>query len=158
MKKNNFLKLAISIGLPFLAGAIGSFFTSPAISGWYSELQKPAVNPPSWVFGPAWTLLYILMGIAAFLVWKRGWGKREVRVALYIFGFHLILNAGWSIIFFGLKNPGLAFAEIVVLWVMIVWMTLAFYKISKTAGYLLLPYLLWVSFAGYLNYSIWLLN
>ncbi|MEX2145074.1 MAG: TspO/MBR family protein, partial [Candidatus Spechtbacterales bacterium] len=158
MRINNFFKLVITIGVSLSTGAIGSFFTAPAISDWYAGLVKPVLNPPSWIFGPVWTTLYILMGIAAFLIWKRGLKRKDVKIALGIFGGQLVLNTLWSIIFFGLQNPGLALVNIAVLWLAIVWTAVVFYKISRLAAYLLVPYLLWVSFASYLNYSIWLLN
>jgi len=162
---NNTLKLIIAIIVSELAGVVGSVFTvstsSPqAVSGlnWYAGLVKPALNPPSWVFGPAWTTLYALMGIAAFLVWKNGWEEKEVKKALSVFGIQLILNAIWSVIFFGLHSPGWALVDIIALWLAIVWTMVVFYKISKPATYLLILYILWVSFASYLNYSIWVLN
>jgi translocator protein len=159
MKINNTFKLIIAVGVSLLAGVIGSFFTTPAIqSGWYTELAKPALNPPAWVFGPVWTLLFILMGVAVWLVWKRGVGEPGVKRALVIFDIQLILNVLWSIIFFGLHSPGGALVEMVFLWLAILAMIAAFYKISKTAAWLLLPYILWVSFAVYLNYAIWVLN
>lgn len=158
MKINNFLKLVVAIGTSELAGIIGSVFTVSAIPNWYAGLVKPALNPPSWLFGPVWTTLYALMGIAAFLVWKAGWERKEVKKALGVFGIQLFLNFIWSIIFFGLQNPGWALVNIVLLWLAIVWTMVVFYRISKPAVYLLLPYLLWVSFASYLNYSIWTLN
>ncbi|OGG92460.1 TspO protein [Candidatus Kuenenbacteria bacterium RIFCSPLOWO2_12_FULL_42_13] len=158
MKLNNFFKLVIAIGVSELAGIIGSVFTISAIPNWYAGLVKPALNPPAWVFGPAWTTLYTLMGIAAFLVWRMGWERKEVKMALEVFGIQLFLNAIWSIIFFGLQNPGWALVDIILLWLAIVWTMVVFYKISRPAAYLLVPYLLWVSFASYLNYSIWMLN
>ncbi len=158
MKLNNFFKLVIAIVVAELAGIIGSVFTAPSIPTWYAELAKSALNPPAWIFGPAWTTLYFLMGVAAFLVWRRGLERKEVKTALTIFGGQLILNTIWSIIFFGLHNPFWALIEIIVLWLAILATILAFYKISRTAAYLLLPYILWVSFATYLNYSIWMLN
>jgi len=158
MKLGNVYKLLIAICISELAGVIGSLFTVSSIPNWYSTLAKPALNPPGWVFGPVWTTLYALMGIAAWLVWKSGWGRKEVKVALGVFGIQLFLNAAWSIIFFGLKSPGWALIDIVLLWLAIIWTIVVFYKISKPAAYLLLPYLLWVSFASYLNYSIWMLN
>jgi len=158
MKLNNFLKLVIAIVVSQLAGVIGSVFTISSIPTWYTTLQKPSFSPPNWIFGPAWTTLYFLMGVAAFLVWRHGFEKKEVRRALTIFGGQLVLNALWSIIFFGLHNPFWAFIEIIVLWLAILWTIFAFYKISRPAAYLLLPYILWVSFAAYLNYSIWILN
>lgn len=158
MRVNNFFKLIIAVGVSELAGIIGSVFTVSAIPNWYAGLVKPALNPPAWVFGPAWTTLYALMGIAAFLVWKNGWERKDVRMALGVFGIQLFLNAIWSIIFFGLQSPGWALVDIVLLWFAIVWTIVIFYKISRPAAYLLVPYLLWVSFASYLNYSIWMLN
>jgi tryptophan-rich sensory protein len=158
MRVNNFFKLVIAIGISELAGIIGSVFTISAIPNWYAGLVKPALNPPAWVFGPAWTTLYALMGIAAFLIWRMGWERKEVKMALGVFGIQLFLNAIWSIIFFGLQNPGWALVNIIFLWLAIVWTIAVFYKISKPAAYLLVPYLLWVSFASYLNYSIWALN
>ena len=158
MRFNNTAKLLIAIGVSELAGIIGSLFTSSAIPNWYSTIEKPALNPPPWVFGPVWTTLYALMGIAAFLVWKRGWEKKEVKLALGMFGIQLFLNAIWSIIFFGMQNPGWALVDILFLWFAIVLTMVLFYKISKPAMYLLIPYILWVSFATYLNYAIWILN
>ena len=151
-------KLIIAIVVCQLAGVIGSIFTVSAIPTWYATLAKPALNPPSWVFGPVWTALYALMGIAAFLVWNQGWGRKDVRRALTVFGIQLVLNALWSIIFFGLHSPGWAFADIIALWLAIVWTMVLFYRISKPAMWLLVPYILWVSFATYLNYSIYVLN
>ena len=158
MKINNTLKLIIAIVVSELAGIVGSVFTVSAIPNWYAGLVKPALNPPSWVFGPVWTTLYALMGVAAFLVWKNDWEKKAVKTTLGVFGIQLFLNATWSIIFFGLHNPGWASVDIVALWLAIVWTMVVFSKISKPAAYLLVPYLLWVSFASYLNYSIWVLN
>ncbi len=157
-KSKNLIRLVISIGTPLLAGVVGSAFTAPAIEGWYSALTKPALNPPEWVFGPVWTLLYILMGISLYLIWSRGWDKKQVRTAIAVFAIQLGLNAAWSIIFFGLQSPAWALAEIAVLWIAIVATIVLFYKISRPAAYLLIPYIAWVSFAAYLNYTIWLLN
>ncbi len=158
MKINNTFKLIIAIVISELAGIIGSVFTMSSIAGWYSTLVKPALNPPSWVFGPVWTTLFALMGISAFLIWKKGLGRKDVKIALGIFLGQLVLNTFWSIIFFGLHFPGGAFIEIIFLWLAILATIIAFAKISKPAMWLLLPYILWVSFAGYLNYSIWQLN
>ncbi|MGC9610842.1 MAG: TspO/MBR family protein [Minisyncoccia bacterium] len=158
MKINNFFKLVIAIVVCELAGVVGSFFTVSAITSWYAGIVKPALNPPNWVFAPVWTALYLLMGIAAFLIWKNGWEKKEVNMALGIFGIQLVLNAAWSIIFFGLHSPGAAFIEIIFLWLAIVAAIIAFARISRPAAWLLAPYILWVSFAAYLNYSIWILN
>ncbi|MBT3412909.1 MAG: tryptophan-rich sensory protein [Candidatus Jacksonbacteria bacterium] len=158
MKLKNISKLILAIGISELAGVLGSIFTVSSIPNWYATLTKPALNPPSWVFGPVWTTLYALMGIAAFLIWKQGWEKKEVKIALGAFGAQLVLNTLWSIMFFGLQNPGLALINILLLWLAIIWTMVGFYKISKPAMYLLVPYILWVSFATYLNYALWTLN
>lgn len=155
---NNVLKLIVAIAVSELAGIIGSVFTTPSIDGWYAGIVKPALNPPAWVFGPVWTTLFALMGIAAFLVWRKGLDRKDVKIALGIFGGQLVLNTLWSIIFFGLHSPGGAFIEIIFLWLAILATILVFVKISKPAAWLLAPYILWVSFAVYLNYSIWMLN
>lgn len=151
-------KLALCVLFCELAGIVGSFFTISAIPTWYAGLVKPALNPPSWVFGPVWTILYALMGIAVFLVLKRGWRKKEVKVALSLFAAQLLVNAIWSILFFGMRNPLYALIDILVLWTLVLITTFAFYRISKPAAYLLLPYVCWVSFATYLNYRIYALN
>lgn len=159
---NNTLKLIISLILPQLAGGIGSLFTGSKISSWYSTIEKPALNPPSWVFAPVWTTLFLLMGAALYLVWKtEPASAREalnIKLALWVFGFQLVLNTLWSILFFGLENPGAAFVEIVILWIVILINIFFFARVSTPAAWLLAPYLLWVSFAAYLNYSIWTLN
>lgn len=158
MKINNALKLIIAIAVSELAGIIGSIFTMPSIESWYADLAKPELAPPNWIFAPVWTTLFALMGIAAFLVWKKGLDRRDVKIAIGIFIGQLILNTFWSIIFFGLRSPGGAFIEIIFLWLTIFTTIIAFVKISKPAAWLLAPYMLWVSFAGYLNYMIWILN
>lgn len=159
MKINNFLKLIISVVGAELVGIIGSVFTAPAIkSGWYAGLAKPEIAPPNWIFAPVWTALFALMGVAVFLVWKSGFEKRNVKIALIIFDIQLVLNIFWSAIFFGLKNPGWAFVEIIFLWLAILFTIIFFAKISKTSAYLLIPYIIWVSFAGYLNFLIWKIN
>jgi len=158
MKSNDYLKLIAAVAVSELAGIVGSVFTAPSIAGWYAGIVKPAINPPAWVFAPVWTMLFALMGIAAFLVWKSGWERKDVKIALGIFLGQLMLNALWSIIFFGLESPGTALVEIIVLWLAILATILAFAKISKRAAWLLAPYILWVSFAAYLNYAIWVLN
>lgn len=155
MKINNFFKLLISIVICESAGIIGSVFTVSSIPTWYAGLAKPQLNPPNWIFGPVWTTLFVLMGIAAFLVWSKGLGRRDVKIALGIFSCQLVLNTFWSIIFFGMRNPGAAFIEIIFLWLAIIATIITFSKISKVAAWLLVPYILWVSFAVYLNYSIW---
>jgi tryptophan-rich sensory protein len=156
--KSNWIKLIVAIVVCELAGAIGSIFTVSSVNSWYRTLTKPALNPPAWVFGPVWTSLYALMGIAAFIVWRKGLENKKVRKGLMIFGVQLILNAIWSIIFFGMHNPGLALVDIILLWVFVLWTIVAFYKISRTSVYFLVPYIMWISFAMYLNYAIWALN
>lgn len=154
----NIIKLIISIIICELAGIIGSIFTFSAIPTWYAGLIKPDLNPPAWVFGPVWTTLYALMGIALFLVWRKDWDRSDVRKALSVFGIQLVLNTLWSIIFFGLHSPPWAFVDIAAMWLSIIWTMILFYKISKPAMWLLLPYILWVSFASYLNLMLWMLN
>ncbi|MCC6934212.1 MAG: tryptophan-rich sensory protein [Candidatus Yanofskybacteria bacterium] len=151
-------KLIIAVAVSQLAGGVGSLFTTPAIPGWYAGLLKPAVAPPNWVFAPVWTTLFLLMGIAAFLVWQKGLGRRDVRIALGVFVGQLALNTLWSVLFFGLRAPGAAFVEILILWLGIAATIVAFAKISRPAAWLLVPYILWVSFAAYLNAALWLLN
>jgi tryptophan-rich sensory protein len=151
-------KLVICLGVCQLAGFIGSIFTRPAISTWYAELIKPRFTPPDWVFGPTWISLYILMGIAAFLVWRKGLHHQVVRRALAIFGVQLVLNALWSFLFFGLRSPLAGVIGIFILGIAIILTIRSFLKVSRTAGLLLIPYFLWVSFASGLNLSIWWLN
>ena len=158
MKIKNILKLVYSIVICQLAGVIGSFFTFPSISTWYAALEKPSFNPPNWIFSPVWITLFILMGVSLYLVWIQGTKTKYAKMALALFGIQLSLNILWSIIFFGLKSPFFAFIEIVILWVAILLTILKFSKISKTAAYLLIPYILWVSFAAVLNFSIWVIN
>ena len=141
-----------------LAGVIGSIFTPSAIPTWYATLNKPSFNPPNWIFAPVWTLLYLSMGISAFLIWEKGISKKKIQVALLIFAFQLVLNVLWSFLFFGLKSPSLAFAGIIVLWLAIATTIYTFYKISKPAGLILIPYILWVTFAAFLNLAILALN
>lgn len=154
IKKTDLLKLIIAIALPLLAGFIGSYFTAPSIPEWYMQLNKPALNPPGWIFAPVWTVLYITMGVSLFLVWK----EKNVNLELGVFVVQLFLNSAWSIIFFGMQNPGLALANIIILWMAIVLTLVLFYRVARLAAYLLVPYLLWVSFAIYLNYGILILN
>lgn len=158
MKKEKILKLFISLGVVQMAGIIGSFFTAPNIPVWYEGLTKPELAPPNWIFAPVWITIFVLMGISLFLVWDRGLKRREVRVAMLVFFVQLIFNTLWSVIFFGLQSLGLAFLWIVVLWSAIVININLFMRISKVAGWLLAPYIIWVSFAAYLNYAIWILN
>ncbi len=155
---NNLFKFVFSLGLPLVAGFLGSIFTTPAIEGWYVGLEKPLLNPPAWVFAPVWTILYLMMGLALFLVWQQGIKNARVRTGLLVFGIQLVLNVFWSIIFFAWHSPAFAFIELLFLWVSIIWLIYLFYRIRAVAAYLLVPYLLWVTFAGYLNFSIWFLN
>ena len=154
MKTADAPKLILSIMLCNLAGAIGSVFTSPSIPTWYSTLIKPSFNPPSWLFAPVWISLYTIMGISLYLVLQ----KKNNRRALSFFSAQLILNALWSILFFGLQNPLLAFIEILILWLFIALTILEFRRLDRKAAHLLIPYLLWVTFAAILNLSIWRLN
>jgi tryptophan-rich sensory protein len=138
----------------FAAAGIGSLFPP---GEWYSQLLKPPWTPPNWIFGPVWSILYALMAISAWLVWKRA-GFSGALLPLVFFIVQLILNAIWSWVFFGLQNPGLAFAEIILLWLAIIVTLVAFWKEISIAGVLLIPYLAWVSFAAALNFSIWRIN
>ncbi len=154
----NFLKLITAILVCELVGLISTPFTISSIPTWYATLNKPSFSPPNWLFAPVWTTLYLLMGVAAYLVWREGLKKSEVQRALLYFVFQLICNFLWSFLFFYLRSPLLAFADIVLLWILIVLTMIKFYKISKPAAYLLIPYLLWVSFASILNLFIIILN
>lgn len=152
-------KLILSVTLPMIIGWISSYFTRSSVSTWFLTLEKPSFNPPSWIFAPVWTTLYILMGIAFFLVWNSHVTWRGVKSRAITFYFaQLLLNFFWSFIFFYERQPGWAFAEISILLVMIIVTSFYFYKISKVAGWLMVPYIVWVSFATVLNYSIWQLN
>jgi len=153
----NIIALITSIAVAQMAGVVGSVFTISGVGSWYMFLEKPFLTPPSWVFGPVWTTLYALMGIAAYLVWcKRN--ALGAKTALLVYGVHLVLNALWSILFFGVKDLGWAFAEILLLLGFILATTVLFWKIRPLAGMLLIPYIAWVSFAAYLNLAIWILN
>jgi len=151
------LKLIVSIAVCELAGAVGSVFTISAIPTWYATLSKPSFNPPNWVFGPAWTILYLLMGVSLYLIWEKGFTK-ESKVAVSIFGVQLALNALWSVVFFGLRSPAYALIVIIALWLAIAVTIIKFYKISRNAAFVLIPYLAWVSFAAILNYFVWQMN
>jgi len=155
---NNTLKLVIAVALPVAVGGLSGFATARGVSTWYPTLVKPSFNPPAWVFGPVWTVLYITMGVAAYLVWLRGIDAKGVRAALAVFVIQLALNGLWSILFFGNRQPGLALVEIIVLWVAIAVTIRLFWRVVPAAGVLLLPYWAWVSFATILNASLWWLN
>ena len=158
MKIKNIGQILLAVVICELAGMVGAIFTTPSIPTWYAGIVKPTFSPPNWIFAPVWTILFALMGIAAYLVYEKGTDKKAIKVALSIFAIQLILNTLWSIIFFGMHNPGIAFIEIIFLWIAILLTIIAFFKISKPAAYLLIPYILWVSFASFLNLSIWQLN
>ena len=157
MKPTDILKLVASVILCQLAGFLGSLFTTPAVPTWYKTLNKPFFTPPNWIFSPVWISLFILMGISLFFVWRRPDHPR-FKPALFFFFVQLILNVLWSVAFFGLRSPLLGLMDIVLLWIGILLTIQNFSKVSKFAGVLLLPYLLWVSFAALLNFSLWVLN
>jgi translocator protein len=140
-----------------LASATASSVTLPQIGGWYAGLEKPWFNPPNWLFGPVWSALYAMMAIAGWLVWRER-GLKGARGALALFGLQLALNILWSLIFFGLESPGAAFVEIAALWLAVAATLIAFRRIKPLAGWLFVPYLLWVSYAAVLNGAVWWLN
>lgn len=150
-----FVFIAIVEAIQFL----GAFPALEAVTTWYPDLAKPFFNPPSWLFAPVWTILYLLIALSGWMIWKEREGKeRAVDLALTVYGIQLVLNAAWSYLFFGSKFFGLAFGEITILWLAIAANIYFFKKISKRAAYLLIPYILWVSFAALLNFSVWQLN
>ena len=163
--------LAIALSVPFLAAAIGSVATESSVNTWYRRLKKPSWNPPRWIFAPVWSTLYVLMGLASWLVWRKhdassfAWFKwfhqkneQEVTGALRLYGVQLVLNALWSILFFGFRRLDWALAEVVVLWTMILTTLARFYRIDARAGWLLVPYQAWVTFATFLNFTVWRMN
>ncbi len=157
--KRPLLALVLSILLVELVGASGAVFTAQGLGTWYDSLVRPAVAPPSWVFGPVWTTLFALMGTGLWLVWRRATdAPGAVRLAVVVFAVHFVFNLGWSAAFFGLQAVGLGLAVIAALWVLIVATMWAFARVDRRAALLLGPYLLWVSFAAYLNYRFWVLN
>jgi tryptophan-rich sensory protein len=158
MKLGRPLKAILFVLAAELLGSVGTIATSPAIDGWYKTLTKPSFNPPNWLFGPAWTILFALMGLSAFLIYEKGFKKKEVRSALKVFALQFVFNVAWSFIFFGGRMIGVALIEIVIMWFLILATIVKFNRISKTAGLLLIPYLLWVTFATILNAAIGLLN
>lgn len=157
-KLNEIPRLIVSILIPLVIGSVGSIVTISQIPTWYSALSKPSWAPPNWLFGPVWTTLYILMGIALFLVWREGLNRSDVRFAILIFAVQLVLNLLWSIVFFTYHSLFGSFIVIMILWIAILANIIAFSIISRTAGLLLVPYIVWVSIASYLNYSVYLLN
>jgi translocator protein len=155
---NNTAKLILAIAIPLAVGFISGFFTITGVGSWYQTIQRPSWNPPGWIFGPVWTTLYVMMGIALYLIWKADTSRNLKNYAILLFALQLTLNFLWSFIFFNQHQPGWAFAEIVALWVLILFTIFAFAKINSLAAWLLVPYISWVSFAAILNYSIWKLN
>jgi benzodiazapine receptor len=158
MAAKKILYFVIAVGICLLAGYIGSYYTTPAIPTWYAGLQKPDLNPPSWVFAPVWTVLYIFMGISLYLIGQSGLKNQEVQIGLILFIFQLIVNIGWSFFFFGLHSTFFGFMAIVLLWAVLLCTILQVWRFSIPAAALLIPYFGWVSFAGYLNYAILTLN
>ena len=155
---NNFSKLAVVLAVTFLAGGIGSLATSASVDTWYTGLILPDLAPPNWLFAPVWIALYVAMSVAGWLVWRKGRKTEYVTSSIIVYLVQLGLNSLWSVLFFGLESPALGLVGIGALWLAILAMIAIFAKVSKPAALILTPYLAWVSFAGYLNYEIWLLN
>lgn len=158
MKKTNYWILLVFIFGCEILGTVGSLATIPNIPTWYEGLMKPPFTPPNWIFGPVWTTLFALMGIAAYLIWQSGWSKKQVKKAIKVFGVQFAFNILWSFLFFGIRSPIAGLICIGILWISIAWTIQSFMKVSKLAGYLLVPYLLWVTLATYLNAGILILN
>lgn len=155
---NNAWKLIISISIPLVLGSLSGLFNVSAIDGWYQTVNKPSWNPPNWIFGPVWTTLYVMMGIALYLIWKAEASAILKKTAISLFVIQLVLNFFWSFIFFNQQEIGWALVEIIAMWVFILLTIFAFANINKMAAWLLVPYISWVSFAAILNYTIWQLN
>tara|TARA_R100000935_G_C2838041_1_gene169300 strand:- start:2600 stop:3079 length:480 start_codon:yes stop_codon:yes gene_type:complete len=158
MTSKFFVRVSVALGICLFIGFLGSLATQTSIGDWYLQLEKPNFNPANWIFGPVWTVLYILMGIAAGIVWNKGFYHKWVQIALYHFGFQLLLNASWSLLFFGLQEPFWALIDILALFVVLLFTIRWFKIVNSTAAYLLIPYAIWVSFAAVLNFEIWRLN
>jgi tryptophan-rich sensory protein len=154
----DWIKLVISIAIPLAAGAVSGFFTTPEIATWYQTIRKPEWQPPNWLFGPVWTTLYVMMGIAFYLIWKSDADPTKKRLAIILWSIQLVLNFFWSFVFFKQHQIDWALGEIAVLWLFILLTILAFTRISKAAAWLLVPYISWVSFASILTYTIYRLN
>ncbi len=152
------VSLLIAVALPQLAGILGAWATASSVESWYPTLTKPWFTPPNWLFAPAWITLYLLMGIASWMIWRQGFDQRAVRWALGVYGLQLLLNAGWSPAFFGAQSLGLGLAVIIPLWLAIVATIVLFWRIVPLAGALLIPYLGWVTYATALNLRLWQLN
>ena len=157
MTKSLSLKLICSIALPLSVGSFAGIYTAKAVPVWYAALNKPSFNPPNWLFGPVWTVLYLIMGISLFLIWKQKSSKAR-NWAILVFFIQLALNFAWSFIFFYFNQIGYALVDIILLWLSIVVMLFLFYKSNRIATFINIPYLLWVSFASLLNFSYYLLN
>lgn len=155
---NNILKLIISLAIPLAIGATSGFFTVSGVESWFQTINKPTWNPPNWIFGPVWTTLYVMMGIAFFIIWKSEIRSELKKSAIVLFAVQLVLNFFWSFIFFNQHEIGWALVEIIIMWFFILFTIFAFGNISKTAAWLMVPYISWVSFATILNYTIWQLN
>lgn len=158
MNIKNITKLVFELLKVFLIATVGGLVTAPSVKGWYQTINKPSFNPPNWIFSPVWTTLFILMAISSYLVWKNSKDLKQLNKSMGIYNIQLGLNLLWSLLFFGLKSPTYAFIEIVVLWGTILYTIIIFKRTYKTSAILLIPYLLWVSFAAFLNLNIVLLN
>lgn len=156
--RNEIGRLVSSIVIVLLVGLLGSLVTTPELTTWYVALAKPAWTPPNSWFGPIWTILYILMGIALYLIWREGLSRKDVKLAILVFTVQLVLNFLWSAVFFSLHSLMGGLILIIALWISILANIIVFYRISRSAGLILIPYLVWVSIASYLNYSVYLLN
>ncbi|MGB8475729.1 MAG: TspO/MBR family protein [Candidatus Acidiferrum sp.] len=149
------MRLTVCITVCLGAGWLGSLLTRPALKAWYEELSKPHWTPPNWLFAPVWTALYVAMAVATWLVWRR---SSLTSVPMRLFLLQLLLNVAWSAVFFRFRSPGWAFLEIAILWCAILLTAIAFRRTAPLAGWLMVPYLMWVSYAGALNFAIWRLN
>lgn len=155
---NNAIKLIIAVAIPLIVGGLSGFFTVTGVESWFQTINKPTWNPPNWIFGPVWTTLYIMMGVALFLVWKAERSDILKKTAIILFSTQLVLNFFWSFIFFNQHQMGWALVEIIALWIFILLTIFAFANVSKLAAWLLVPYISWVSFAAILNYTLWKMN
>jgi len=156
--KKKLYRIGIAVIVCLLIGSLSGIATQSSINSWYPTLIKPSFTPPNWIFGPVWSVLYVMMGVAAGIVWSKGLYHKWVKVALYHFGFQLLLNAAWSIFFFGFKNPFIALIDIIALFILLLFTVKWFTVVNSTAAYLLIPYIIWVAFATALNFGIWQLN
>lgn len=158
MDSDSIIRLLVCILACFVAAGIGSLFTFKAVQHWYPGLKKPRFTPPNWAFGPVWTILYILMAISVFFIWEKGLSANGMLIAFVLFWIQLALNALWSIVFFGMKAKGGGVIIIISLWIIILATIIASFRVSTLAGVLLIPYIVWVSIAAYLNIGVWGLN